>query len=144
MKIYVAAVEALRNKEKTGYETQYTTKIDGFLSFIPPWMLMNFLKNLTLCMTKLRVLVLCFCNSIVCSSRNHSKVSLVVFESTSWHSRCFPQLKGHSPQFKQKPVVLYTVEGLLYWASPHFQATAQVCSTQGCRPLYIKTWFWFV
>jgi hypothetical protein len=41
------------------------TKIDGFLSFIPPLnanvlFLQVFFKNLTLCMTKLRVLVLCF------------------------------------------------------------------------------------
>jgi hypothetical protein len=38
----------------------------SFLSFIPCWMLMffffgaSFFPNLTLCMTKLRVLVLCF------------------------------------------------------------------------------------
>jgi hypothetical protein len=47
-------------------ETQFTTKIDGFLSFTPPHplnatvLLCRFLKNLTLCMTKLRVLMLCF------------------------------------------------------------------------------------
>jgi hypothetical protein len=35
VKIYVAAVEALRKKEKQD-ETQFTTKIDGFLSFNPP------------------------------------------------------------------------------------------------------------
>jgi NADH:ubiquinone oxidoreductase subunit 6 (subunit J) len=36
VKIYVAAaVEALRKKERED-ETQFTTKIDGFLSFIPP------------------------------------------------------------------------------------------------------------
>jgi hypothetical protein len=35
VKIYVAAVEeALRKKERR-YETQITTKINGFLSFIP-------------------------------------------------------------------------------------------------------------
>jgi hypothetical protein len=34
VKIYVAAVEALRKKEKQD-ETQFTTKIDGFLSFTP-------------------------------------------------------------------------------------------------------------
>jgi electron transfer flavoprotein alpha/beta subunit len=32
VKIYVAAVEALRKKERQD-ETQFTTKIDGFLSF---------------------------------------------------------------------------------------------------------------
>jgi hypothetical protein len=32
--IYVAAVEALRKKERQD-EPQFTTKIDGFLSFIP-------------------------------------------------------------------------------------------------------------
>jgi hypothetical protein len=41
VKIYVAAVEALRIKERQD-ETQFTTKIDGFLSFIPPSMLMYF------------------------------------------------------------------------------------------------------
>ncbi len=64
VKIYVAALEALRKKERQD-ETQFTTKIDGFLSFIPRWMLMyffaGFFSNLALCMTKLRVLlVLCF------------------------------------------------------------------------------------
>jgi hypothetical protein len=34
MKIYVAAVEALKKKERQD-ETQFTTKIDGSLSFIP-------------------------------------------------------------------------------------------------------------
>jgi hypothetical protein len=62
VKIYVAAVEALRKMERQD-ETQFITKIDGFLSFNPRWMLMYFFagfsKNLTLCMTKLRVLVLC-------------------------------------------------------------------------------------
>jgi len=53
VKIYVAAMEALRKKERQD-ETQFTTKIDGFQSFIPPrWMLMyfcaGFFKNLTLC-----------------------------------------------------------------------------------------------
>jgi len=35
--LYVVAMEALRKKE-TQDETKLTTKIDGFLSFIPPWM----------------------------------------------------------------------------------------------------------
>jgi hypothetical protein len=35
VKIYVAAVEALRKKERQD-ETQFTTEIDGFLSFNPP------------------------------------------------------------------------------------------------------------
>jgi hypothetical protein len=34
MKIYVAAREAFRKKERHD-ETQFTTKIDGFLSFAP-------------------------------------------------------------------------------------------------------------
>jgi hypothetical protein len=38
VKIYVAGVEAQRKKERQN-ETQFTTKIDGILSFIPPWML---------------------------------------------------------------------------------------------------------
>jgi hypothetical protein len=55
----------LRKRERQD-ETQFTTEIDGFLSFTfhpPPWVLMyffaGFFLNLTLCMTKLRVLVLC-------------------------------------------------------------------------------------
>jgi hypothetical protein len=38
VKIYVAAVETLRKKERQDetQSTQFTTKIDGFLSFIPP------------------------------------------------------------------------------------------------------------
>jgi hypothetical protein len=32
--MYVASVEALKKKERQD-ETQFTTKIDGFLSFIP-------------------------------------------------------------------------------------------------------------
>jgi predicted oxidoreductase (fatty acid repression mutant protein) len=35
VKIYVAAVEALRKKERQD-ETRFTTKIHGFLSFIRP------------------------------------------------------------------------------------------------------------
>jgi hypothetical protein len=54
-------VEALREKRKTGVKLR---KIDGFLSFNPSWMLMylfaGFFFNLTLCMTKPRVLVLSF------------------------------------------------------------------------------------
>ncbi len=41
MKIFDAAVEELGKKERQD-ETQFTTKIDGFLSFIPCWMLMYF------------------------------------------------------------------------------------------------------
>jgi len=37
VKIYVVAMEGLRKKE-TQDETKFTTKIDGFMSFIPPWM----------------------------------------------------------------------------------------------------------
>jgi hypothetical protein len=52
-------------KKERQDETQFTTKIDGFLSFIPPLnanvlFFAGFFKNLALCMTKLRVLVLCF------------------------------------------------------------------------------------
>jgi len=64
VKIYVAAaVEALRKKERQD-DTQFTTKIDGFLQFHPSLnanvLFCRFFLNLTLCMTKLRVLVLCF------------------------------------------------------------------------------------
>ncbi len=44
LKIYVAAVEALRKKERQD-ETRFTTKIDGFLSFILRWMLMSFFTS---------------------------------------------------------------------------------------------------
>ncbi len=70
VKIYVAAVEALRKKERQD-ETQFTTQIDGFLSFIPPWMLMFFFAGLFLispCAIRIKTLgkpnsgflVLCF------------------------------------------------------------------------------------
>jgi hypothetical protein len=56
VEIYVAAVEAHRNKERQ-------MKIDGFLSFTPLNAKLFFDRlflYLTLSMTKLRVLVLCF------------------------------------------------------------------------------------
>jgi len=70
VKIYVAAVAAVRKKERQA-ETQFTTKIDGFLSFIalpPPPLTANvlfcrFFGNLTLCMTKLKLGVLLLCLS---------------------------------------------------------------------------------
>jgi hypothetical protein len=61
VKIYLAAVEALKKKEKGG-ETEETIK--WFLEFHPPLNANVFccrlFFNLTLCMTKLRVLVLSF------------------------------------------------------------------------------------
>jgi hypothetical protein len=62
LKIDAAAVEALRKKERQD-ETHFTTKINGFLSFIPPWMLMSSFVGffwISPCVTKLRVLMLCF------------------------------------------------------------------------------------
>jgi len=63
VKIYVAAVEALRKKERQG-ETQETIKIDSFLSFAPPKnanvLFCRLFLNLTLCMTKLGLLTLSF------------------------------------------------------------------------------------
>jgi hypothetical protein len=67
VKIYVAAVEALRKKEKTGSKpdgTQFGTKSGGFLSLTPPLkakvLFCRFLLYLTRFWTKLKVLVLCF------------------------------------------------------------------------------------
>jgi hypothetical protein len=55
-------VEPLRRKERQG--NSGTIKVDGFLSFTPllnaNLLFCRFFKNLTLCMTKLRVLVLSF------------------------------------------------------------------------------------
>jgi hypothetical protein len=47
VKTYVSAVELLRKKEIQD-ETQFTTKIDSFLSFIPRWMLMYFFAGFLL------------------------------------------------------------------------------------------------
>jgi hypothetical protein len=63
VKIYVAAVSRSgKRKDKTKFSLP--PKIDGFLSFIPCWMLKYFFAgfffNLTLCMIKLGVLVLRF------------------------------------------------------------------------------------
>jgi hypothetical protein len=63
VKIYVAAVEALRKKERQD-ESQFTTKIDAFLSFAPSPLNANvlfgrcFLKSHPV-YDKLRVLLLC-------------------------------------------------------------------------------------
>jgi hypothetical protein len=63
-----------QEKRKTGWNSG-TIKIDGFLSFTLPWMLMYFFAgvflNLTLCMTKLRVLVLSFPDFTDISTINH-------------------------------------------------------------------------
>jgi hypothetical protein len=70
VKIYVAAMEALRKKEREG-ETQFTIKIDGFLSFTSPpppplsssnvnVLVCRFFWKFILCTTQLRVLMLCF------------------------------------------------------------------------------------
>jgi len=57
MKTYVVAMEMFRQRKQIGY-------IDGFLNFTPYCVLMcffaSFFLNLTLCMTKFRVLVLSF------------------------------------------------------------------------------------
>jgi hypothetical protein len=79
---------------------------DGFLSFIPCWMLMyyfaGFFKNLTLCMTKLRVLLaLCFWYFTDNSNEIHAK--LWILSSGQWacsnlciicfiHKLCYIQL----------------------------------------------------
>jgi hypothetical protein len=84
VKIYVTAVETLRKKERQD-ETWFTTKIDGFLSFIPRWMLIYFFAgcNLTLCMAKLRVLVLYFSyftdNSIVLCFLLFKNISIPIY-----------------------------------------------------------------
>jgi hypothetical protein len=59
MKIYIIIVEVFRKKERQD-ETQFTTKIDGFLNFNPCWMLIHFFFILTPCMAKFKVLVMCF------------------------------------------------------------------------------------
>ncbi len=69
VKIYVAAVEELRKKERQD-ETQFTTRWNSvyhqnwwFSEFHPPLdcqcIFLQVFFNLTLCMTKLRVLVMC-------------------------------------------------------------------------------------
>jgi len=78
VQIYVATMKALRKKERQD-ETQFTTKIDGFLSFTPPLnanvLFRKFFLNLTLCMTKLSVLV-CFS-----SYTDNSIVSMSIFDT---------------------------------------------------------------
>jgi hypothetical protein len=59
VRIFVAAVEALKTKRKKG-ETQETMKIHGFLSFNANVLLCRFFLNLNPCMTKLGVLTLSF------------------------------------------------------------------------------------
>jgi len=63
VKIYVAALEALRKKGKTGWNSVYDQNW-WFSEFHRPLnanvLFCRFSLNLILCMTKLRVLVLCF------------------------------------------------------------------------------------
>jgi hypothetical protein len=47
MKIYEVAVESFRKKKKIGWNSG-TIKIDGYMSFIPPWMLMYFFAKVFL------------------------------------------------------------------------------------------------
>ncbi len=82
-KIYVAAVEAFMQKERQD-ETEFTTKIDGFLGdsleggslsnafMICPYstFLQVFFLNLTMCMTKLRVLLVVLCFSCFTDNSN--------------------------------------------------------------------------
>ncbi len=93
--VRIAAAEALRKKERQD-ETQFTTKIDAFLSFIPGWMLKYFFAGFYLshpCMTKLRVMVLGFSyfmdNSIIQLLLHHRSKH---YETDSMH----PQLMEHS------------------------------------------------
>jgi hypothetical protein len=100
VKIYVAVVEALRKKERQD-ETQFITKIDGFLSVIPRWMLMQFFAGflkISPCVwpNSGLVLVLCFSyftdNSIVpkdlqiCIGSHSEKNSPIpcTLDPTSW------------------------------------------------------------
>ncbi len=53
MKIYLAAVQVLSEKERQD-ETEFTTKIDGFPSLNANVLLAFFFLNLTLGMTQLR------------------------------------------------------------------------------------------
>ncbi len=97
VKIYVAGVEALRRKERQD-QTWFITKIDGFPSFIPPWMLMYFfarLKKISPCVwpnLEVRVLVLCFCY-FTDNSNTQKKIT--------WGQWCFVGryffLKHHHP-----------------------------------------------
>jgi hypothetical protein len=65
VKIYVAAVEPLRKKERQDEAHEPSKYLDGFLSFTPPLnanvLFFRFFFSISpLCMTKLRVLVLSF------------------------------------------------------------------------------------
>jgi hypothetical protein len=69
VKIYAAAVEALRKKERQD-ETQFTTKIGAFMANV---LFCRFSFNLTRFETKPRVLVLCFPNFTENSIVTHFK-----------------------------------------------------------------------
>ncbi len=88
VKIYVAAVEALSQKGKTGWNSVYHR--NWCFSSFPPLnanvLSCKFFLNLTLCMTKLKVLVLCLSsfpdNSIVSQHKEPQKH----FQSPFWTS----------------------------------------------------------
>ncbi len=75
VKIYVAAVEALWRKERQD-ETQFITKVDGFLSFIPHWMrtyvFARFLK-ISPCVWPNSGFWCCLCNTLRITLLNKQK-----------------------------------------------------------------------
>ncbi len=100
-------------------ETQFTTKIDGFLSFNPP---LNanvlfcrfFFLNLTLCMTKLRVLVLCFSyffagfflNLTLCMTK--LRVLVLCFSYFMHNSNVIKKFVYFGKRFEE-PIILNTI-----------------------------------
>jgi hypothetical protein len=61
VKKYVTSSGGAQEKGKTGWNSQFTTEVDGFLNFTKPApphanvLFCRFFYNLALCMTKLRV-----------------------------------------------------------------------------------------
>jgi hypothetical protein len=87
----ILAILLLRNHRICNKnETQFTTKIDGFFEFHATILFCRFFLNLTLCMTKLRALVLCFSyfyrdNSVILWCWEKTQKTLGFFLFLPWY-----------------------------------------------------------
>ncbi len=84
MKIFVAAVEVLRKKER-GYETQFTTKIGGKTTVCPSYFILeNFIPSYTwLCRNwpfsppnRLTLRITLICKFVICLKSRKTKTNM--------------------------------------------------------------------
>jgi hypothetical protein len=128
VKIYVAAVEVLRKNERQD-ETQFTTKIDGFLSFIPCWMLVYFFASffwMSPCVWPISGFWWCvFLTSLITLILQMFKyMDLSPFSSYSWSLKCWlptyvwlcTKLNSSSQPFWPLKRYWHQIQQLWYWS----------------------------